>query len=549
MAVQETLGLGQRRPDRRGDEVPARHQRRDRLRSVALEPQVAVGQDADEPTVVVGDRHAGDVVALHQLERVGDERRGRERHRVADHPRLGALDLVDLRGLVGDREVAVDDAETTLACQRDRHPRLGDGVHRRRDDRHLERDRACEARRGRDVVGQHGRRGRHEQDVVERQPLPRELVRECALRPVELELRSVHRGTVPESPRRRSLAQASAGASSVTFTPACSRPAWRGSKRPAPTSQGRRGACGHGRTQRILRRAADVSRGEEPGEERIAGPDDRHRVHPWCDGSVEPRLALLAQARDAAGLGCDQHVSRAELRDPLECEQEVLLVVEFLADERLGLSLVRRDEERLGLDPEPQRLALRVEHGRNVATRELARRLGVEVVVHVSRQRPGKDDDLRALRQVQELLVQDLELLGGNGGPPLVDLGVRAARRVDDRGRRPRLVVDAHEVVEHGLARQLLDDPRTGRTADESGRDHRHAELLQCARDIDALAAGERQACTRTVTLSALEVRDGQRPIDGCIESDGDDHGVKIWTRWWAERPAYHPSRRNALGS
>ena len=43
-----------------------RHQRGDRLRDVALEAEVAVREDADEATVVVGDRDAGDVVALHQ---------------------------------------------------------------------------------------------------------------------------------------------------------------------------------------------------------------------------------------------------------------------------------------------------------------------------------------------------------------------------------------------------------------------------------------------------------------------------------------------------
>ena len=48
VAVEDLLGLGERRPDRRGDEVPARHQRRDRLGDVVLEAEVAVGEDADE---------------------------------------------------------------------------------------------------------------------------------------------------------------------------------------------------------------------------------------------------------------------------------------------------------------------------------------------------------------------------------------------------------------------------------------------------------------------------------------------------------------------
>ena len=75
VAVQELLGLGERRPDRRGDEVRAtssaptpagawlRSKRRSRLVRIPTRRPSAVG-----------DRNAGDVVALHQRERVGDER-------------------------------------------------------------------------------------------------------------------------------------------------------------------------------------------------------------------------------------------------------------------------------------------------------------------------------------------------------------------------------------------------------------------------------------------------------------------------------------------
>ena len=49
--------------------------------------------------------------------------------RVGDHAGLGPLDDVDLGGLVLDRQVAVQHADAALARHRDRHPRLGDGVH------------------------------------------------------------------------------------------------------------------------------------------------------------------------------------------------------------------------------------------------------------------------------------------------------------------------------------------------------------------------------------------------------------------------------------
>ena len=75
VAVQDLVRLVEGRPDGCGDEVARGHQRRDGLTRVRLEAEVAVGQDPDEHAGVVGDRHAGDAVARHQLERVGDASR------------------------------------------------------------------------------------------------------------------------------------------------------------------------------------------------------------------------------------------------------------------------------------------------------------------------------------------------------------------------------------------------------------------------------------------------------------------------------------------
>ena len=202
--------------------------------------------------------------------------------------------------------------------------------------------------------------------------------------------------------------------------------------------------------------------------------------------------------------------------------------MELLPDEPLGLALVRRDEERLRLDAEAHRLALAVERGEHVAAREVVDRLRVEVVRDVARQRAGEDDELRALREVVELLEQQLELLPAHRRAPLVDLRVRAAGRVDDRRRGTRLALDAHEVVEDRLGGEALDDPQAGLAADEARRDDGHAERLQRTRDVDPLPAGGGDAGARAVPLSALEVGHGQRPVDGRVECDGDDH-PKRW--------------------
>jgi hypothetical protein len=107
--------------------------------------------------------------------------------------------------------------------------------------------------------------------------------------------------------------------------------------------------------------------------------------------------------------------------------------------------------------------------------------------------------------------------------PPFVDLRVCRSGRVDDRGRRPRLVRDADEVVEDRLRRQFLDDARAGTTAGEARRDDRYVETLERARDVDALTARERQALAGAVALTKLEVRDGQGAVDRGVECDGDD--------------------------
>ncbi len=72
VAVEDLARLVQRRPDGRSHEVAGRHERRDRLRDVGLEAEVAVREDADEDPGLVRDRHAGDPVALHQGERIRD---------------------------------------------------------------------------------------------------------------------------------------------------------------------------------------------------------------------------------------------------------------------------------------------------------------------------------------------------------------------------------------------------------------------------------------------------------------------------------------------
>jgi hypothetical protein len=130
------------------------------------EAEVAVGDDAQQVILRVDDGKTGDAIAATELVEVLEGRVRTDRHGVGDHAGLGALDEVDLIGLILDRQVAVQDAQSTDPGHGDGHPGLGDGVHRRRDDRHLEADLTRQSRGGVDLTGDDIGLTGLEQDVV-----------------------------------------------------------------------------------------------------------------------------------------------------------------------------------------------------------------------------------------------------------------------------------------------------------------------------------------------------------------------------------------------
>ncbi len=156
-----------RDPDLAGDQRHRRHDIPDLAAAVQLEGHVvAVGDDAQELARGVGDRDATD--AEPAAERVGllEGGVGADGDGVGDHPGLGPLDLVDLVGLVLDREVAVQHAHAALPGHRDGHPALGDLVHGRGQQRHVDPHVARDVRRGVDVLRCHVRLAWQQQYVV-----------------------------------------------------------------------------------------------------------------------------------------------------------------------------------------------------------------------------------------------------------------------------------------------------------------------------------------------------------------------------------------------
>jgi hypothetical protein len=86
---------------------------------------------------------------------------------VHHHAGFELLDLAHLVGLGLGVEVLVDDADAARLGQGDGHGRLGDGVHGRRHQRDAQLDGAGELGARVGLVGQHCRRGRLQEDVIE----------------------------------------------------------------------------------------------------------------------------------------------------------------------------------------------------------------------------------------------------------------------------------------------------------------------------------------------------------------------------------------------
>ena len=152
--VEAVLGLLEGGADGGGDEAFAGHEVGDGAGLVVGEAHVAVGEDADEASVLIGNGDAGDAVAGHDGVGFGESGGGREGDWIDDHAGLGALDLVDFADLVVGGEVAVNDADAAGAGHGDGHGGLGDGVHGGGHEGYVESEVGRDAGAGGDLGGQ-----------------------------------------------------------------------------------------------------------------------------------------------------------------------------------------------------------------------------------------------------------------------------------------------------------------------------------------------------------------------------------------------------------
>ena len=140
---QQVVGVFLGDVGRAGDEVLAGHDLGNLEPVVILggdETHVAVGDDADELVVVVNDRQAGDMETAAQLVEISQRHIRADGQRIVDHTGFGALDDVNLSGLVIDGKIAVQHADAAITSHGNGHVGLGDGVHCGGDRRDLHRD-------------------------------------------------------------------------------------------------------------------------------------------------------------------------------------------------------------------------------------------------------------------------------------------------------------------------------------------------------------------------------------------------------------------------
>ena len=137
------------------DEVLTGHHLADSAVHVGLEAQVAVRDDTHQHMVLVHHGNTADMVLVHHPQRIAYRLVAGDGQRVGYHAVLRTLDATHLSGLLGDRHVLVNDADTSFTGNGNRHRRFGHGIHRGADHGDVQRDIAGELSAQGYFTGQH----------------------------------------------------------------------------------------------------------------------------------------------------------------------------------------------------------------------------------------------------------------------------------------------------------------------------------------------------------------------------------------------------------
>ena len=99
-----------------------------------------------QPAIFARDHQTADLVQMHRTRRIGNRFIRTDRVGIIHDKPLGALHLLDLTHLLLDGHKAMDNPQPASARHRDRHRRLGDGVHVGAQNRHAHLDRRRDKR-------------------------------------------------------------------------------------------------------------------------------------------------------------------------------------------------------------------------------------------------------------------------------------------------------------------------------------------------------------------------------------------------------------------
>ena len=123
----------------------------DRLIQIALETQIAVGDNPDQ-LLALHHRQTGNLVLARQTQHVAHRHIRRDSDGILDHAAFKTFDLGDLGSLCLSRHILVDDADAAFLRQSDCQARLGDGIHRRGQQRNVQIDVAGKLRAQTDIA-------------------------------------------------------------------------------------------------------------------------------------------------------------------------------------------------------------------------------------------------------------------------------------------------------------------------------------------------------------------------------------------------------------
>ena len=133
---------------------------------IALEAQVAVGNDTDKHTLVINNGNTANLVLLHKLESITHSVLLLDGYGVVNHTTLGTLNTAHVGSLCRNRHILVDNADTALASQRNSKSSLGYGIHSRRHNGYVQLNITRESTDCRYLTRQNLRIGWYEQHIV-----------------------------------------------------------------------------------------------------------------------------------------------------------------------------------------------------------------------------------------------------------------------------------------------------------------------------------------------------------------------------------------------